>query len=323
MFYALPYKTKQFFFVLIKLSIVAGAFYFIYKKILENKDLEFSVFVHFLKENEVFSLKNILFLIILSGFNCFFEVIKWQKLVKSITAISFYQSLKHSFASLTASLITPNRIGEYGAKAMFFKKTQRKKVLFLNLIGNMSQMLSTLVFGCAGLTFLFINYNIEVDAFKIVRVIFIFVAIGVLTLFGLTSKPLKIRGIPLERLKKFWYGIPNSVKLTTIGLSFLRYLIFSFQFYYLLQIFGIEVYYLRAMIVITSMYLLASIIPTLSIFDVVIKGSIAVYLFTLVGVNEITILCIILLMWILNTVIPSIIGSFYVISFNFRHQMPS
>ena len=64
------------------------------------------------------------------------------------------------------------------------------------------------------------------------------------------------------------------------------------------------------------MYLLASIIPSIFIFDVVIKGSIAVYLFTFLGVNEFTILSITTLMWIFNFVLPSIFGSYYVLNFN-------
>ena len=83
MYYNVPYKTKQFFFVLIKLSIVVGAFYFIYSKIVENENLEFNEFIAFLKENRTFSLKNIIFLLILSSFNWFFEILKWQQLVKT------------------------------------------------------------------------------------------------------------------------------------------------------------------------------------------------------------------------------------------------
>ena len=65
------------------------------------------------------------------------------------------------------------------------------------------------------------------------------------------------------------------------------------------------------------MYLLASIIPSIFIFDVIIKGSIAVYLFSLAGVNELIILSIITLMWGLNFVTPSVFGSYYVLNFNF------
>ena len=69
------------------------------------------------------------------------------------------------------------------------------------------------------------------------------------------------------------------------------------------------------MVVITSMHLLVSIIPTIFIFDVVIKGSVAVYLFEFPGINELVILSVITIMWILNFVLPSFIGSYFVIQF--------
>jgi len=75
------------------------------------------------------------------------------------------------------------------------------------------------------------------------------------------------------------------------------------------------------MIVITSMYLLSSIIPTIFVFDVVIKGSVALYLFTIVGVNELTILCIITLMWILNFVLPSVFGGLFVLNFDYYKEV--
>ena len=68
MIYPLPYKTKQFFFVLIKLSIVVGAFYFIYQKLVNNDALSFSDFINFLETNTVFSTKNILTLLVLTLF---------------------------------------------------------------------------------------------------------------------------------------------------------------------------------------------------------------------------------------------------------------
>ena len=60
---SLSYKTKQFFVVLIKLSIVVGAFYFIYLKLTENETLDFRVFIDFLIKKEGFALKNILLLL--------------------------------------------------------------------------------------------------------------------------------------------------------------------------------------------------------------------------------------------------------------------
>jgi len=103
----LPYKTKQFFFVLIKLSIVVGAFYFIYTKLTENEELSFSEFWTFLTKNDRFSAKMICFLLILSSFNWFFEIVKWQNLVSAIKRITLKNSLEQTLGGLTASIITP------------------------------------------------------------------------------------------------------------------------------------------------------------------------------------------------------------------------
>ena len=77
MHYDVPYKTKQFFFALIKLSIVIGAFYFIYSKLSENENLQFNDFIVFLQENDTFTPKTIVLVLILSVFNWFFEILKW------------------------------------------------------------------------------------------------------------------------------------------------------------------------------------------------------------------------------------------------------
>ena len=317
---ALSYKTKQFFFVLIKLSIVVGAFYFIYNKLVNNGSLDFSEFITYLNENNVFSTKNILFLLFLSIFNWFLEILKWQRLVSFIKKITFFEALQQSLGSLTASLFTPNRIGEYGAKAIYFAKQYRKRILLLNLIGNMMQMAVTVIFGIIGF-FLFVqHYPIEISTHRVSRFfIIIFVVLG-LSLFGIKQKKYKIKGFSIEKVKQFIKDLPFKISGITFSLSVLRYLVFSFQFFFLLQLFGVELAYFEAMIIITSMYLLASIIPTIFIFDVVIKGSVAVYLFSFADVNEFTILCIITIMWLLNFVLPSIFGSYYVLNFNFDKQ---
>jgi len=94
-------------------------------------------------------------------------------------------------------------------------------------------------------------------------------------------------------------------------------LIFTFQFYYLLVLFGIDMSYLEAMSAIACMYILSSIIPSIFIFDVIIKGGVAVYLFGLIGVSESIVLSIVTFMWILNFVLPSVIGSYHVLKFKF------
>jgi hypothetical protein len=317
---ALPYKTKQFFFVLIKLSIVVGAFYFIYQKLTNNADLSFSIFVTFLTKNNIFSPKNIVFLVFLSIFNWFLEILKWQKLVSYTKKISFKSAAEQTLGSLTASLFTPNRIGEYGAKAIYYLSSFRKRIMLINLLGNLLQMVVTVILGIIGFRFFISEYDININYYKLARIAMLGLMTVILIGFGIRKSKFTIKGFSLEKIKNFVLNFSKVTIAYGFVLSLLRYTIFSFQFYYLLHIFGVNINYLNAMIIITSMYLLASIIPSIFIFDVIIKGSVAIYLFTFIGVNELTILSIVTIMWLLNFVLPSLFGSFYVLNFNFPKE---
>jgi len=319
----LPYKTKQLFFMLIKLSIVIGAFYFIYNRLTTNEYLNFTVFIDFLTKNDIFSMKNVLFLFILTFFNWFFEILKWQNLAKTVTEITFLDAAKQSLAALTASLFTPNRIGDYAAKAIYYKSSKRQKVVLLNLISNMMQMTTTTVFGLIGFCFFAYTYDTDISYQRLMKLIIILAVIFTFSIFGAKQTNLTIKGFSFVSIKAFILSLSRDVHAKNAAFSVIRYLIFSFQFYYLLILFDVDIYYFNAMVIITTMYLLASVIPSVFIFDIVIKGSVALYVFKIVGINDLTILSIVTLMWILNFVIPSIIGSFFVIRFNASNLMRS
>tara|TARA_R110000868_G_scaffold104728_5_gene288684 strand:+ start:10710 stop:11678 length:969 start_codon:yes stop_codon:yes gene_type:complete len=314
--YQLSYKTKQFFFVLIKLSIVVGAFYFIYERLTNNNTLVFSEFIEFSIKNNVFSLKNILFLLFLSIFNWFFEILKWRTLVSAIKKITFKNALAQSLGALTASLFTPNRIGEYGAKAIYYSSPFRKRILLINLISNMLQMAVTTLFGVIGLFFLISNYDININYYKLSRVLIIGLTGATLIVFGFGKSRYTIKGFSFQKIKDFISGFSKQKLVMSFTCALIKYLIFSFQFYFLLCVFKVDIDYFNAMYFITSMYLLASIIPSIFIFDVIIRGSVAVYLFSFMGVNELVILSITTIMWLLNFVLPGIFGSYYVLNFN-------
>jgi len=289
----ITYKTKQLFFTLIKLSILCCAFYFIYKKLTNNSALDFNTFCNLLFENTEFSAKNIIFLVFLSISNWFFEILKWQTLVSFIKRISFKTASKQSLGSLTASLFTPNRIGEYGAKAIYYTSNYRKRILLVNLISNLLQMSVTLIIGSIGILIFTNHYNLDINYCKSLKTTVIILVIIVLVIIGIRKSKLSIKGVLLKKIKQFIFNYPKRKLILSFLFSLVRYIIFSFQFYFLLYIFKIDISYLNAMVIISSMYLLASIIPSIFIFDVVIKGSIAVYLFTFIGVNELIILSII------------------------------
>lgn len=256
-----------------------------------------------------------LFFYSITIFNWFFEILKWRILVSTIKKTSFFEALEQSLGGLTASLITPNRNGDYGAKAIYFEKQYRKRIVFLNLMGNVSQMTITTILGIIGVVIFYSTYDLDLNYQKILRIFIIIVIVVSFAAFGLQRSRFKIKGFSIEHLIEFIKNLPRRIHISNLGLSFIRYLIFSFQFYFLLQIFGVDIDYKSAMIVISSMYLLASIIPSLAVFDVLIKTSAAVYLFSFLDVDELTILSISTLMWLLNFILPSMFGSYFVLNF--------
>ena len=312
---AISYKTKQFLLALIKIGLVVGAFYFIYTKLFHNGNLGFDEFIQNLMNFSLISSNTILILIFLSISNWFFEILKWQTLVDCIARITFKDAASQSLGALTASLLTPNRIGDYGAKAMYYQPHQRKKIMLLNLVGNSAQMTITTIFGAIGLAYFALIFQPEL-IYNGLSIWFTVIGMTVAFLIWIfKSNWFKKQKEKFCKLLAFLKNITKKTLFKIVLFSLARYLIFSFQFYYLVLLFGVEINYFEAMAVISSMYLLSSIIPSIFILDVIIKGGVAIYLFGLIGVPEAIILSIVTLMWILNFVLPSVIGSYHVLNF--------
>jgi len=308
--YNILQNYKSTFILLVKFLLVGGAYFFISQKIKNNDLIDNSEFLSVLS-GRIFDKPFALFLIFLfTFFNWLLEIIKWQTLVSSIKKISFYEALEQSLSSLTASLLTPNRIGEYGAKAIYYSKNERYKILFLNFIGNFNQMFVTVLFGLFGLLFLinFLPFSITFTNLQI----FGSIAISILILlFSLNKFGKKY----LQKIMTKIRAIKAKIYFQTFYYSFFRYLIFSHQFYFLLFLFGADLDYFSAMPIIFTMYLFASVIPSFVVFDWLIKGSVAISLFSVFHISEMLILSITSIMWMANFALPSLIGSYFVLTF--------
>jgi hypothetical protein len=307
-------KTKRFLLFLIKIVIVGGAFYFIYNQLAHNDKLDWQKFIILFRKN--YSLGGISFLLLLSVLNRFFEILKWQNLVSFLHNISLSEATKQVLGSLTAGLFTPNGVGEYAGKALFFEKSKAKKIIFLNLICNGIQMILSVVFGIFGLLYFNANYNIITT--KTVSILFgiCFLLFGIL----FVSKKINIKGYSIEKLIHKINEIPKSIHQKNIFLAVCRYLVFSHQYYFLFLAFDVDLPYFTMMATIASVYFLASSLPTFQFLDFAVKGSVAIYFFGKLGVNEWIVVFISTLMWFLNVVLPVVIGSYYVMNFKIKPE---
>lgn len=308
---ALSHKAKQYGWFALKVFILSIAFLFIYRRILLHDSSSWVVMLGSVKE------KSIGFIFLFLGFtlaNWFFEIKKWQTITSVVKKISFLEATKQSLAALTVSLATPNRIGDYGAKVLYFEKQHRKKIVLLNFVSNAFQLLTTLIFGGVGLFLVFPKLRIELSEYKLITGFLIIIMISFLAYF-FRKKEWFIKGFSLKNVWDYFQNISFSVKIKTFLYAIIRYLIFSSLFYFLLQYFGANTLFLDTIPFITIMYLVASILPMFMIFDVIVRGSIAVWLLAILHINETVIITTVFTMWLLNFILPAILGSFYVINF--------
>ncbi|WP_435415490.1 hypothetical protein [Polaribacter aestuariivivens] len=313
MYNSLSYKSKQFFSLLIKLTIVFGCGFFIWKRLTTNSELHFPDFYQNLIKNDLFSIKNIFFLFIFTFLNWFLEITKWETLASFCIKTSKKNAAIQSFSSLTTSLITPNRIGEYGAKAMYFDKSFRKQIVGLNLIGNFYQMTITLVFGVIGFSYFAYKHNISVDYNKLSQ--FVLLGIVIFLVLFLFVKYFNSKINFIKKIKVFIHKIPLKTNFKVVLISLLRFVVFSHQFYFLLKIFKVDISYIDAISAITTVYFISSIIPMLSVFDVILKGTVAIWVFSFFSIEPLVVLSVTTIMWIFNFVFPAIIGSYFVLTF--------
>jgi hypothetical protein len=299
----ISYKAKQLGVFIIKLLIVIAAFFFIYQQLSKNNGINWEVFQILLRKND--SITGIIFILFLSVLNRFLEILKWQNLVSTIHKISLLEATKQVLASLTAGIFTPNGLGEYAGKALYYTKKETKSILFLNIICNGIQLLLTVFFGVIGLFLIGFTYW---------ALIIIAIIILVYILLKLVKK-IKIKGYSFQNFTHKLQEVSENIHRKNALLGVARYLVFSHQYYFLLIAFDVNLSYLTLMATITTVYFLASALPSFQFLDFAVKGSIAVYFFTLQDVNDWIVVFITTLMWFLNVVIPVFIGSIYVMQY--------
>ena len=306
------YKSNQLLWLVLKLLTVILCCYFIFTNIAFNEELKFIDFYSKMMNFGVFSSKNIIFMLFFTIINHFLEIKKWKTLTKSVKNNSWFEATEQSLASLTFSIITPNRIGEDGAKVLFYPNNKRKQILLLNFAGNFYQLAITIILGMIGLVFLY-----KYASFSIIStqnsIIIIIALISVVGIFYFLKENYSKIGDWLSKIIELLSFKNNKI---VILISLLRYLVFSHQFYFLIYCFKLNISYFEAMTAISSVYLIASCIPILSLFDVSLKGSVAIIVFSIFEIDSIQILSITTLMWLLNFVFPAIIGSYFVFQFN-------
>jgi uncharacterized membrane protein YbhN (UPF0104 family) len=322
--------------------IILATYAYIYKQIIQKNN--FSEFLNNLDDTFQNAHFILLFCLgfILVFINWGIESLKWKYLIKKIEVLSFSRSVKAVLSGISVSIFTPNRIGEYFGRAFILEKANRFEGVLITIIGSISQLLITIIFGSISLIF-FIPEFFDISEyfygyFFIGLVVSILLILTLLLIFFFN---IKILTSILESFsKKKWVKFRKRIKIfsqyskkelfTVLMLSFLRYIIFTLQFFILLKAFSVDVKFSQSIMIISIIFLVMTALPTVTLAELGIRGSVTLYFFglyfekqgILLDQSNIGIILASSAIWIINLAIPALFGTVFVFNLKFFRKNP-
>lgn len=278
----------------------ALCFWYIFDKI-RFEGFELSYFIHPIDFTLFFTLMLI---------NWVLEAQKWKFLIRNVENLPLATAIKSTLAGLSFGLLTPNRMGNFVGKILYLHPENRVSGTLFALYGNLSQMITTFLFGSFCFLFTYEHYYSHIN-FLMAGLPLLF-SIGLLFLFLF---PGQLKWPFLNRI--FSNEILNSVQLLSdfpgkgkvMGLAILRHFVFSFQY---LIIFSYSTHYsfLEVFMAIQVIFFFTTMIPSLVFGKMMVRGPVAVFVMGTLGYSTSFVLSAILFIWMINIALPSLIGSF-------------
>ncbi|HEX5025642.1 MAG TPA: lysylphosphatidylglycerol synthase domain-containing protein [Agriterribacter sp.] len=250
---------------------------------------------------------------VLMFFNWMIEAGKWKILLKSLESVSLVHAFKAVVAGLAFAFGTPNRIGEYGGRALYISEGKRMRSVSLTVVGSFSQLLVTLCFGCLGL--LFVKHNvIKNQPWAVViqwgmYAITLFFGLLYFRLNWIAAFAQRIN-IPQKLLRHFMIlnEVTVTILLRVLCLSALRYFVFLTQYILLLDVMHVYAGLWNAFWLITVLYLILAVVPTMALLELGIRGKAGVLLFQTFSTNTVGIYAASTGIWLVNLVLPAVAG---------------
>jgi uncharacterized membrane protein YbhN (UPF0104 family) len=293
--------------IIIKLLVSILVLLFLYEKISEDKSGFASAFQLF--SDNLF----ILFLVILlMPINWLMEVLKWKYSIQPITHISMSKATTGVLAGVALGFVTPHAIGDYFAKVFSLTHHNRKKALGLILVGRMMQMVPTALFGLIAVYIYSSRSIAQIEIpislnYPILSILGLLLTILLLILYMKRNHP-KIQDY-VQPVRKLGLKLISLL----VGLSILRYLIFSVQFLLLLSILGLKINVFMQFMGVAFMFLAKSILPTFNFLsDLGIREFSVALFFESLEMDVAPIIAAGLILWLINIALPAFIGLFFI-----------
>lgn len=311
--------------LLLKVTILVILLWVIYQHVFQEENLEdiLNGFSAAWKNGN----RSFLFLaLILMPVSWSLEAQKWRVLVKPVERVPFIIALKAIFAGVSLSLFTPNRVGEFAGRVLFLRPENKLRSIGLTLLGSLGQYAVTFGISIWGF-YLFLNRYYESSVSTAYVVLAAILIPSLLLSFYFKSdwiQDLLLKKLKFRRLEKYINPLDLlSVKELGIALlySALRYVVFTTQYILLIKVFGIEITWEIGFILVSSIFFAQTVLPTLEFLGLLIKGELALFFLAYVTDLDLSILAAAFAIWIINLLIPALLGSLFLMGVNLETEV--
>lgn len=254
------------------------------------------------------------------------EAAKWRFAIKIITPVSFNNSLKAIFSGNTLSFFTLNRTGEYLGRMLYLKKHEMAPSVSLSVICSIGQLLVTLVTGYIGIIYIKERMISRFGGGVVMPWLYILLYGTAAVSIVLTLCYFRIGLIVKWMLGRQWIsrwsthlrvleGVNATILLSILSLSVTRYLVFIMQYYLLFSVFGVNINWWQAFWSVSVVFLVIAVIPSMGFLsELGVRWQAGMQLVQLYSPNITGIFATSLAIWIINLVVPALIGGLLIMA---------
>ncbi len=307
----------------LKIAIAIVCLWFLYHEFFVKE--KFSVLWTQFLQIDLSSSKYLILLLacILVFINWGLETTKWRMLIDQIEKVSWIKAFEAVISGITISIFTPNRVGEFAARIFYLQSNHRIKGILISIVGSVSQLCVTIVVGSFCFTyFLFAHQQFNrIEEILISILPFILSATMLVFYYNmdlLRSLLLKTNWGRKTKVYLNVFTFYTASQLTRVLLlSFLRFLVFSIQYYLLFLFFDIRVGAAESFIITSGIFFVLAIIPTIALAELGIRGATAIYFLNYTSSNELSVLASSYALWCINLALPALLGLVLLPQLNF------
>jgi hypothetical protein len=295
-------KKHRIWFPLLRVLLFAGFLVMLFMQLV-NSDLSFASF-------QMSSVVYLILVFLLMPLNWWIEYRKWMALLR-FNSVNSTDLIERSsfFAGIVTGMLTPNMLGNFIGRMMYFRKRERITITMMTLYASFSQFMVSMIFGSLAIVILLKTPLGELELAQMWPPVLLIVIL-LLVYFNID----KVVRFLFPRRHRFIFREHRKRQILRFSfylllLSILRLLVFTVQFFIALEAFGAEV---DGDLIwwIWQYYGWLTCVPSLFLGKLVVRDSIALWVLGFAGLSAAAIIQASIFIWIVNLLLPTLVALF-------------